>query len=163
MKTTKNILKDALVTTLVAAGIVWFVNGLTKESRVHEPYTLVDVTNDGVEDAVTIFPDYQSDHFDKLGLADGQYLRKDLDGKAYRDSEGFVYARGGAMPLLGTPVKRPESYVDSRVISVGNYNENPMLDVKISDSTPDFPVSVDQYLYDVFPAPTKIMVEKEVK
>jgi len=131
------------------------------ESKVLKPYTLIDVTNDGVEDAVLISPNLMDSNFDILGYIDGQNLVKDSNGQLYRDQFDNIYSRGLETPLFGEVIEKPKNFTTGRIIAVGNYNNNPMLDVKVIDRTSEVPVTIDQYLYDVFPAPNEVKAEKE--
>lgn len=135
--------------------LAFILNNFRKEFRVDTPYALADINADGIEDVVVTVPQTNQRNFDNLGYHDGRHLRKTVNGNLYRDSEGFLYVRGGAMPLMGTPVKTPQRHTQSRIIQVGNFDSNPMLDVKVIDTTPDFPVSYDQVLYNVFSVPKK--------
>ncbi|MBP7708417.1 hypothetical protein KA107_01930 [Candidatus Pacearchaeota archaeon] len=142
-------LKTAATVGALVGAMAW---SCFKDYQVQGPTATADVTGDGIQDVV-VLGDYVSnpDRFQTLAYHDGRYLMKDFEGNLARDFQGKYHARGGAIPIVGTLVKRPNSSTTGRAIQVGNFGgDSNRLDVVVSDATPDFPIFHEQKLLDVF-------------
>lgn len=125
-----------------------------KDHQVRGPIAMADVNGDGIQDAVTLVDSLKvnaSDKFQNLGYYDGKFLMKDTQGNLYKDPQGLYHARGGPNELMGTPVWRQSDSTVERMLQVGNFGGEKGLDVKVIDTTADFPICYEQVLKDVFP------------
>ena len=121
---------------LLAAVIV----GASRERPV-KPELLADVNGDGVRDAIIFSQDpliANAVGYDFVCYIDGRDIRK----------EGTEYFARGFPTRLAGPLRNQDTLNSYRYISIGNYDKDPRLDIRVTTNYPDLhglPIEEDFY------------------